>query len=73
MIPATPSLGTPAVQAEPATPAPPPDSAPPGSWDWPLVGTAGALAAFGLPMILSASSLGADADYASWEAPESPE
>ncbi len=39
-----------------AAPAPP-------RWDWPLLGIAGTLAGFGLLMILSASSLDADATY----------
>lgn len=34
-----------------------------GSWDWWLLGTTTALAGFGLLMILSASSVRADADY----------
>lgn len=53
----TTATATTAVVPERATPAPRP------GWDWPLVGIAATLAGFGLLMILSASSLGADATY----------
>jgi cell division protein FtsW len=49
--------------AAPTEEAPAPVDEAPERWDWPLLGFAGTLAGFGLLMILSASSLDADATY----------